>query len=84
MPSHYDITHTHITQVSHDTNFELLWAESPKNIFFVSSGSHGDSYPLGTGPLLFSVFYGMQSILCSARRRKRGTPYSRNTPRKGK
>src|SRR5215204_54103 len=41
--------------------------------------------PLGTGGLLLSVSCGLQSILCcSAPRRKRGAPYSRNTPRKGK
>jgi hypothetical protein len=50
----------------------------------LSSGTRGDSYPLGPGPLLLSVFFGMQSILCFASRRKRGAPYSRNTPRKGK
>ena len=62
----------------------LLGAESPKHIF-LSSGTRGDSYPLGTGALLPFGVFGMQSILCcSARRRKRGAPYSRNTPKKGK
>src|SRR5829696_3555322 len=63
----------------------LLGAESPKHVF-LSSGARGDSYPLGTGALLLSVTFGMQSILCCSapRRRKRAAPYSRNTPRKGK
>src|SRR5215207_6202046 len=51
-----------------------LWACLHKQI-----GSAGQR-----GPPAFGVF-GMQLILCSApRRRKRGAPYSRNTPRKGK
>src|SRR5829696_6340693 len=59
-------------------------AELPKNIF-LRSGTCGDSYPLGTAALLLWVSFGLQSILCCSapRRRKRGAPYSRNTPRKG-
>src|SRR5215203_5450620 len=36
----------------------LLEAESPKSIFFLSSGTRGDSRPLGTGALLLLVFLG--------------------------
>ena len=64
----------------------LFRAESPQHIFFLSSGARGDSYPLGTGALLLLVSFGMQPILCCSapRRRKRASPYSRNTPRKAK
>jgi hypothetical protein len=46
----------------------LLGAGSPKHIFFMSSGTRGESSALGTGSLLLSVFYGMQSIFCAAPR----------------
>src|SRR5215217_1787838 len=36
----------------------LLGAESPENILLSSGTRCGDSYPLGTQPLLFSVFPG--------------------------
>lgn len=43
----------------------LLGAESPKHIF-LSSGTRGDSYPLGTGALLLSVFWDAVDALLRA------------------
>ena len=59
----------------------FLGAESPKNILLIS-GSRVVSYLLGTRTLLFTVF--RSGIAPLLRERKRGDPYSRKTPRKGR
>jgi hypothetical protein len=58
--------------------------ESPENVLLISSSrsSRVDSYLLGTRTFLFSVF--RTRIAPLLREAKRGDPYSRKTPKKGR
>jgi hypothetical protein len=58
-----------------------LGAESLKYVLLISS-SRVDSYLLGTRTLLLSVF--RSGIAPLLREAKRGDPYSRKTPKKGR
>jgi hypothetical protein len=73
-----------VDDVLEDVSSRSFGAESPKNVLLTSSsrGSRVDSYLLGTRTLLLSVF--RSGIAPLLREAKRGDPYSRKTPKKGR